>query len=82
MKEASRQLGLLGRTDFGDVLRVLRHRLRLLSGGPAQDDYDIGSFEPGRNVEVYDISLTRFMEVGQADACDRTGMAATGAARQ
>lgn len=67
MQEASRQLGLLGRTSDGDVLRMLRDRLRLLSGEPEQDDdADFGAYEPGRNVEVRDITLTQFMAVDEA----------------
>ncbi|WP_439389095.1 hypothetical protein [Ideonella sp. YS5] len=63
LQEASRQIARLGRTEDGDVLRMLGQRLCLLSGSPPVDEVDSGAFEPGRNVEVSDISLTMFMEV-------------------
>jgi len=66
MLQASEQIGRLGRTEPGDVLHTLRQRLCQLSGEPLEEgDADIFTFEPGRNVEVQDISLTRFMEVDQ-----------------
>lgn len=67
MKEAERQLYRLGRTGEADVLRILRDRLCLLVGEPAPNDGDDdGAFEPGRTVEVRDISLTQFMAVDEA----------------
>jgi hypothetical protein len=66
MQQASEQIDRLGRTEPGDVLHSLRQRLCLLSGEPLEeDDAEHFAFEPGRNVEVQDISLTRFMEVDQ-----------------
>lgn len=66
MRQASEQIGRLGRTEPSDVLHTLRQRLCLLSGEPLEeDDADHFAFEPGRNVEVQDISLTRFMEVNR-----------------
>lgn len=67
LQEGARQLYLLGRTGEGDVLRTLRDRLCLLMGEPAPDDGDDdGAFEPGRTVEVRDISLTQFMAIDEA----------------
>jgi hypothetical protein len=63
LQEAARQIARLGRTEDGDVLRTLGQRLRMLSGEPPVDEIDSGAFEPGRNVEISDISLTVFMEV-------------------
>jgi hypothetical protein len=70
MQEAARQLHLLGRTHEGDVLRTLRDRLCLLIGEPAPEDDDDGAFEPGRTVEVRDISLTQFMAIDDATCED------------
>ena len=64
IRTAAKQLDQLGRTAQGDVLRTLGDRLRMLGADPAErDDADIGTFEPGRNVDAHDITLTQFMEV-------------------